>query len=683
MKKALRDLIIASLTEEKLGWIQESVSEKLTQALSPVLDTTGYRVVSSEILITPWKNSLKVTPTLRFALNEIHATTQADEYIPFYEIGNNFGRRSPKEQKQHLLELLEKPSERFVSVFLTRLRNYQQRQSMSSKVVIPGVGWHNIEDQRPARFWRETGCTEESFLQPIRDAVQPALSQEITERIEARLHENPLPPMENLVPLRVDSCRCMLELDYQQNLTLRFCIELQYTTRLEKNRTLPIGNLMDMVGHRTDVDALQTEIVKAVFETSRELLPWLREQIPTWELTGPPEYWQEQERKAVWTLLQTGCFEMDNLLLQMPLEQKFLNGKSPSQLQVFLFPDESVLLKIRQGADASIRTSLPLGLSSPEGSPSLLSLVRAMVRFSAIYAEFQKEHDDFRFPLTFNLKDGKLTTAETELTGQYIRDSLADILRNPDETGRSILREAYAHALEIEKEKQERELERQARLEQLEKDLCSFNEVEVKILKYIYGLSSRGYWHHTTTKTSLLEKFGTHPTLTTAAIGRSIDSLIWKKLSMEDGDVDLIETGWSSNRYGEYQTFGKNPEIPVAYINRLVPRPLQMADFTDMKVPARLPWLEEEAKKVIRSGDPERCWTFFNEMQEYVPKVTIAAFVKTQTGQDCFQMLQGADREYARLLLEDLPGCKRLVRQMFPEEKSENSETEASETTDC
>ena len=55
-------------------------------------------------------------------------------------------------------------------------------------------------------------------------------------------------------------------------------------------------------------------------------------------------------------------------------------------------------------------------------------------------------------------------------------------------------------------------------------------------------------------------------------------------------------------------------------------------------------------------------------------KTAAADFVKSEPGQTFLRGLEGDDREYARLFLEDLPGCRRLVRSLLGSSSQADSE---------
>ena len=74
------------------------------------------------------------------------------------------------------------------------------------------------------------------------------------------------------------------------------------------------------------------------------------------------------------------------------------------------------------------------------------------------------------------------------------------------------------------------------------------------------------------------------------------------------------------------------------------------------------------------AGSREERWDLLDLLENEVSRSTAAAFVKSEAGQAFLRGLEGDDREYARLLLEDLPGCKRLVRSLLGSDSQTDSE---------
>ncbi len=95
------------------------------------------------------------------------------------------------------------------------------------------------------------------------------------------------------------------------------------------------------------------------------------------------------------------------------------------------------------------------------------------------------------------------------------------------------------------------------------------------------------------------------------------------------------------------------------------PGPYQLDDIPNFTPEGRLQWLQILAKQ---ADTPEKQWNLLEFLgAEKMTRTSIVAFLRSDTGAAFLRGLDGSNREYARLLLEDVPGCKRLVNQILAE----------------
>ena len=88
------------------------------------------------------------------------------------------------------------------------------------------------------------------------------------------------------------------------------------------------------------------------------------------------------------------------------------------------------------------------------------------------------------------------------------------------------------------------------------------------------------------------------------------------------------------------------------------PAPYALEDYPYLRPSARTAELEARA---AQADTREARWALLEILEKGMPKTAAADFVKSEAGQAFLRELEGDDREYARLFLEELPGCKRLV----------------------
>ncbi len=205
-----------------------------------------------------------------------------------------------------------------------------------------------------------------------------------------------------------------------------------------------------------------------------------------------------------------------------------------------------------------------------------------------------------------------------------------------------------------------------------EKILANFNEVEVKILKHVY--SGRNSWHPNISRQTILDSYGKHPYLTQAAIGEYPSRLAETSIPLDGFWEDLLRTDTEYNRYGSYTVYRRNDSIPTSLIMELVPRPLGVEDFPDMSAAGREVWLLEKVRACLDGGSSDDAFALLEILQDHMPKTAAVRLLKSEEGQALLRKLTGSDREYARLFLEELPGCRKLTREVLGDPPGDTAE---------
>ncbi len=187
--------------------------------------------------------------------------------------------------------------------------------------------------------------------------------------------------------------------------------------------------------------------------------------------------------------------------------------------------------------------------------------------------------------------------------------------------------------------------------------LSNLNPSEFAILEYIYR--QRRSWY-----TDINNALEGSVLTTKISTGPYLDRLCELKIEDDGEKIPLLQYEWvCSRKHDDFRLYTTPVEWDKSAFDRAFPRDFTIEEMSDMHASGKEKFFIGTLKNAT---NPITRWNAMTIL-EHMSKVYAVEFVKTAQGKNFFQSFEGDDALYAKFFMENLPGCKRLASEYFPD----------------
>ena len=685
------------LNDELQKTIHDCLENEYAHKVLPLLNDAGFLLLSSDFTITLRKNrAILLTLRLKIFYKGIKATSAFPVHFSYKALL----RRLREEQRLNCLDdaldAIQKTTRKripeAVNSLVAAIQDLAARPGWNARLLHlkssplwTDVSWSSPQefDASPAAGSSASQSASGSvpltvpyaeslnaLLSNLRSSLLPQLDQSFLTLVQehlAGLKQTAVP--DNMVPANIVSCSFVLYCNSGMDLTLACTLTLQYSFQGSWTESVPCGNLTSLLKQGPKKpDAMLYSLEQFISEKAGHLEYKVLKSLFPFEVRSDPVLTGDSpEAEAARQLLQKGtvtCGHIRIFFCSRILSGQWVEINFPDGADTHILCSNSGEYVLAAATAARMIFPLPSPLREASGSlQDLTARIHVLLEAAEVYQTMA--NPDFPLPeVGFGLAENEIRSYTVHNLSYPVSTPVDEIMEHPAEWAGKLFEEIVRE-----------ERNRAERDEQKRRATGNLNELQVKILQYIYADRPKNSPSRNVTKTLLLEEFGKDDLISGAAVERYVSLLLTTKIQYDGHQEYLVFTRKESNRYGEYDSLIPNPRIPRSFINGILPRPYRITDLPDMRPTARPDWLEQEAQRVLRLEATEAAWNLLTAAEQHISKTVMAAFVKSDTGQELLGKLKGMDRVYARLLLEELPGCKRLIRQILPEEPDSSEDT--------